>query len=99
MQANTFEATMNQYQYVAERLLDYKNVHLFYFQDMPEVTDLNNYADYSHYKPEINHFMVECFKSGLYEIKTKEQMADELNKMRGIINEFDFDALFSVNWG
>ena len=99
MQANTFEATMNQYQYVAERLLDYKNVHLFYFQDMPEVTDLNNYADYSHYKPEINHFMVECFKSGQYEIKTKEQMADELNKMRGIINEFDFDALFSVNWG
>lgn len=99
MQANTFEATMNQYQYVAERLLEYDNVHLFYFQNMPEITDLNNYADYSHYKPEINRFMVNCFTNGQYEIKTKEQMADELDKMRGIIDSFDFNALFSVDWG
>jgi hypothetical protein len=99
MRENTFEATMAQYQYVAERLLEYDNVHLFYFQNMPEVTDLNNYADYSHYKPDINRYMVECFKTGDHEIKTAEQMRDELLKMRGIIDEFDFDELFSVDWG
>ncbi|MBO6053524.1 MAG: hypothetical protein J6Q17_07290, partial [Clostridia bacterium] len=53
---------------------------------MEEVTDLNNYADYYHYKPEINRFMVECFKSGEYEVTSSEQMKDELSKMRGIID-------------
>jgi hypothetical protein len=96
---NSFEATFKQYQYVADRLLEYENVHLFYFQTMQEVTDLNNYADYSHYKPEINRFMVECFESGQYQIHSSEEMAEELEKMRGIINEFDYNALFSVDWG
>lgn len=98
MQDNIFEATMSQYQYVADRLLEFDNVHLFYFQNLEEITDLNNYADYSHYKPEINRYMVECFESGECEIHTSEQMKDELTKMRGIIDEFDFDALFSVDW-
>ncbi len=98
MQENTFEATMAQYQYVADRLLEFDNVHLFYFQNLEETTDLNNYADYSHYKPEINRFMVECFESGACEIHSSEQMRDELTKMRGIIDEFDFDSLFSVEW-
>ena len=98
MQANTLEATFEQYQYVADRLLEFDNVHVFYFQNMPEVTDLNNYADYSHYKPEINRFMVECFKRGDHEIRSSAQMRDELLKMRGIIDEFDYDGLFSVDW-
>ncbi len=99
MQDNTFEATMKQYQFVADELLKYDNVHLFYFQNMEEVTDLNNYADYSHYKPAINRFMVECFKDGRYQIHSSQEMEKELEKMRDIINEFDYDALFSVDWG
>nr|WP_297767078.1 hypothetical protein [uncultured Butyrivibrio sp.] len=99
MQENTLEATLTQYQYVADRLLDYDNVHLFYFQDMEEVTDLNNYADYSHYKPEINKYMVECFKSGDHEIKSTKEMEDALSKMRAIIDGFDFETLLSTDWG
>ncbi len=97
-QYNTMEATFAQYQYVADRLLEYDNVHLFYFQNMDEVTDLNNYADYSHYKPEINRYMVECFANGEHEISSSKQMADELLKMRGIIDEFDFEGLLSGEW-
>lgn len=99
MQENTLEATFTQYQYVADRLLNYDNVHLFYFQDMDEVTDLNNYADYSHYKPEINKYMVECFKSGDHEIKSTKEMEDALSKMRAIIDGFDFETLLSTDWG
>lgn len=99
MQENTLEATLVQYQYVADRLLDYDNVHLFYFQNMDEVTDLNNYADYSHYKPEINKYMVECFKSGDHEVTSSTKMKDELSKMRGIIDGFNFEELFSTDWG
>ena len=99
MQENKLEATFTQYQYVADRLLDYENVHLFYFQDMEEVTDLNNYADYSHYKPEINKYMVECFKKGDHEIKSTKEMEDALSKMRAIIDGFDFETLLSTDWG
>ncbi|WP_029232784.1 hypothetical protein [Butyrivibrio sp. VCB2006] len=98
IQENSLEATFVQYSYVAYRLLQYGNVHLFYFQNMGEVTDLNNYADYSHYKREINRYMVECFASGEHQVFTSEQMQMELDKMRGIINEFDFEDLFSKDW-
>ena len=89
---------MNQYSYVAKRLLEYDNVRLFYFQNIDEVLDLNNYADYSHYKPEINRFMVECFKSGEHEIHSEDEMAKELSKMDAMVRGFDFEALFSQEW-
>ena len=95
---NTYDATMAQYRYVAERLLSYDNVRLFYFQNMEEVLDLNNYADYSHYKPEINRFMVECFKSGDHEIHSVEEMDEQLAVMDKMVSEFDFEEILSKEW-
>ncbi len=96
---NHLEATMNQYLYTAERLLEYDNVKLYYFQNMEEtVTDLNNYADYTHYKPEINSYMVDCFGNGEHQVESIEQMEKELLEMRRIIDDFDFEELFSINW-
>ena len=94
MQEGFYEAAFEQYRYVAERLLEYKNMHLFYFQTMGEVQDLNNYADYSHYKPDINRYMVRCFKSGEHEIHSLSQMEKELSDMRTMAEGFDYDALF-----
>ncbi len=92
---NHLEATMNQYKFAASKLLSYDNVRLFYFQNMEEVvTDLNNYADYTHYKPEINHYMTECFANGEHEITSDEQFEVELMKMREIVERFDFEELF-----
>ena len=42
--------------------------------------------------------MVECFANGEHEITSSEEMDLELTKMRGIIDEFDFDELFSQEW-
>lgn len=89
-----YDAAFSQYQYVADRLLEYSNVHLFYFQSMEEVKDLNNYADYSHYKPEINHYMVECFANGTHEVHNSEQMTNELTDMKRIVENFDYEELF-----
>ena len=97
-QEGFYEAAYEQYRYVADELLKYDNVHLFYFQTMEEITDLNNYADYSHYKPDINRFMVECFKSGEYEIHSPKQMEAELDRMRGMVEVFDFEELLSGDW-
>ncbi len=92
---NHLDATMNQYQFAASELLAYDNVRLFYFQNMKDVvTDLDNYADYTHYKPDINRYMTECFANGEHEITSSSQFADELQKMRDIIDAFDFRELF-----
>ena len=95
---NHFEATMNQYEYIADTLLQYDNVKVFYFQKLEDiVTNLNNYADYTHYKPEINKYMVECFENGTCEVK-KGEMPQQLQKMREIVEKFDFDGLFSTDY-
>ncbi|WP_026657350.1 hypothetical protein [Butyrivibrio sp. AC2005] len=96
---NHLEATMNQYKFAASELLQYDNVHLFYFQNMEEVvTDLNNYADYTHYNPRINRYMTECFANGTHEVCSVEEFEKELEKMRRIIAEFDFEELFSKEY-
>ena len=96
---NHLEATMKQYEFAASVLLKYDNVRLFYFQDMEKVvTDLNNYADYTHYKPDINKYMVECFSTGEHEVKDIDEFKGKLEEMRGIIDRFDFDELFSKEY-
>ena len=87
---------MTQYKFAAGELLQYDNVRLFYFQNMEDVvTDLNNYADYTHYNPRINRYMTECFADGTHEVKSVGEFEKELEKMRLIVDEFDFEELFS----
>lgn len=90
---------MAEYQYIADRLLPYENVRLFFFPNQEWiVTDLNNYADYSHYHKDINYYMTECFADGSCEIGSTEEMKQALMKMRLLIQEFDFEELFSVEY-
>lgn len=96
---NHLRATMAEYQYIADRMLAYDNVRVFYFPDLEEiVTDLNNYADYTHYHRDINYYMTQCFADGTCEIKDSEQMAAALARTGEMIERFDFEELFSVEW-
>mgnify|MGYP004550149183 FL=1 len=99
MSENHLEATMAEYRYIVETMLAYENVRVFYFPNQEWiVTDLNNYADYSHYHKDINHYMTECFASRECEIKNLEQMDEAQKKMKEIIDRFDYDALFAQEW-
>lgn len=99
MSENHLEATMAEYRYIVETMLAYENVRVFYFLNQEWiVTDLNNYADYSHYHKDINHYMTECFASRECEIKNLEQMDEAQKKMKEIIDRFDYDALFAQEW-
>ena len=99
MRENHLEATMAEYQYIADRMLAYDNVRVFYFPNQEWiVTDLNNYADYSHYHRDINYYMTQCFADGSCEVTDSEEMAHALDKMRDIIERFDFEELFSVDY-
>ncbi len=96
---NHLDATIEQYRYLADTLLSYDNVRVFYFQNMSDVvTDLNNYADYTHYKPEINQYMVECFANGEHEVTDTSQMDEELLQMQQIVDDFDLEELFSKDY-
>lgn len=95
---NHMEATMRKYEYITERLLAYDNVRVFFFPNKEGIIcNLDNYADYSHYHPDINRYMAECFASGEGEI-TRENLQEELYKMREIVGSYDFEELFSVEY-
>lgn len=99
LRENHLEATLAQYQHIAQTLLSYDNVRVFYFPGMEEiVTDLNNYADYTHYHSRVSRMMTECFASGEREVKSTEEMAQALEETRAMIERFDFEALFSVDY-
>ena len=42
--------------------------------------------------------MTECFADGTHEVKNIEEFENELNEMRRIVEEFDFEALFSEEY-
>lgn len=99
MQENHLEATMEQYRYIADTVLAYDNVRVFYFPDQERiVTDLNNYADYTHYHRDINRFMTECFADGVCEVESREEVMQALERTRDMTERFDFEALFSVSY-
>ena len=95
---NRLRATMNAYRCVYEKLSGFDNVRMFYFPAEKDiVTDLDNYADYTHYKPEINRYMTECFKDGKDELSPvpgkDRDMEAYLSDMEKILDEYDFDEL------
>ncbi|MDE7130944.1 MAG: hypothetical protein K2O65_03980 [Lachnospiraceae bacterium] len=99
IQENHLEATMAEYEHIAETLLAYDNVRIFYFPNQEEiVTDLNNYADYTHYHRDINRYMTECFANGDCEVTSVEEMTQALDETRDMIGRFDFETLFSVEY-
>lgn len=96
---NHLEATMREYEYIADRMLSYDNVRVFFFPNQEWiVTDLDNYADYSHYHSDINYYMTQCFADGNCEIRSEQEMDEALMQMRQVIEAFDFEELFSQEY-
>lgn len=101
LKENHLEATMEEYRYIAERLCAYDNVEVYFFPDREDIIlDLNHYADYSHYHPDYNRFMAECFVDGTGRIYPEGSgegatINDYLAHMRQIVESFDFEELLA----
>lgn len=92
---NHMEATIREYEYITRRLLAYDNVEVFFFPNQEWIIcNLDNYADYSHYHPDINRYMTECFVTGECRVN-EENLTEELDKMRALAVGYDFEELFS----
>ncbi len=79
---------------VYKKLLGYKNVRMFYFQDdWDTITDLGNYKDYSHYSKEISHYIYECMRDGRYEVN-EDTSFDTLLKFSEDVAAYDHEQSF-----
>lgn len=88
------DAVIEKYRYMTKRLLDYENVEVYFFQNQEEIIcNLNNYADYTHYHGRICNYMVECFANGERRV-TKETLEDELNVLRELTENYDYEAIW-----
>ena len=76
------------------RLLDYDNVRIFYFQnDYELITDLDHYRDYSHFDKATSYYLYECMRDGNYEV-TKATYYDTLLDMYNFALEYDYESCF-----
>lgn len=97
LKENHLDATIEEYRYIANRLNTYDNVEVYFFPDREDIIlDLNHYADYSHYHPDFNRVMTECFATG--ECLVAKEGTEEPGKpideylahMLEIVGNFDF---------
>lgn len=98
MVENHLDATLNAYRTVEESLNKYENVRMYFFPaDKETVTNLNNYADYSHYHPDINRYMTECFKNGNNMIAKRSEsgrhMDEYMDELEAMLEDYDFDYI------
>lgn len=52
--------------YIVNKVEDMPNVTVYDFQAIPEICDLDNYKDITHYSAQINEYMVDCFANKKY---------------------------------
>lgn len=68
-QAGTLDAVLEMTEYLIDRLLQYENVQVFYFQNEAEIiNDLNNYRESMHFSREVNQWMAQCIAEGSHRV-------------------------------
>jgi len=60
-------------QYMMEKLLEYPNVKVYFFQADECTRNLDNYKDVTHYGKNLNDYMVECFANGTDQVHKGEE--------------------------
>ncbi len=89
------EDTVAIYRYAIETLLSYENVKIYYFQDEEElITNLENYRDPSHHRPEYNRYIFECIRDGR-NLLTRENYEGHLTHMYELARDFDYETLWA----
>jgi len=91
---NSLDAVIEKYRYMTERLLEYDNVEVYFFQNQEEIIcNLNNYADYTHYHERVCEYMVKCFASGERRVSL-ETLEEELMILEQLTKNYDYEAIW-----
>lgn len=77
-----------------ERLFEYDNVKVFYFQNEKElISNLENYRDSAHFSPEYNKYICDCIAIGKRQID-KECYQEQLADMYEYAISFEYSILW-----
>ena len=76
-----------------ETILGHDNIHLFSFNDCPELTaDLNNYKDTVHYGTWINSLILRWMHDGKHQI-TEDNYLDYIQRVKDFYTTFDYSTM------
>ncbi len=88
------EKMIEVYGHSIQRFLEYDNVKVYYFQNEKDIiSNLDNYRDAGHYRPEINKYICESMKNGKG-LVTKDTYQEQLRDMYEYAVAFDYEALW-----
>lgn len=80
-------------QCVIEEIIGHDNIHLFSFNDCPELTaDLNNYKDTVHYGTWINSLILKWMHDGEHQL-TEDNYLEYLQREREFYTSFDYSSM------
>lgn len=86
------EDIMEIYRYAAGRLLEYGNVSVYYFQQEEEIiTNLENYRDVCHHRPEYNRYIFDCIKREEKRL-TPENLDSVIQDMYEFAQNYDYEV-------
>lgn len=86
------EAMVQVYGLAMASLLEFDNVSVYYFQNEPDIiTNLDNYRDECHHRPEINRYIFECIKKG-DKLVTEENLETLLRDMYEFAKNYDYSV-------
>lgn len=75
-------------EYIVNKVEDMPNVTVYDFQAIPEICDLDNYKDITHYSAQINEYMVDCFASKQY-IVTSDTIDKSIDDLKKQVQNFE----------
>ena len=82
------------YAYTIDKLLQYENVQIYYFQDERDIiVNLDNYRDVCHHTPEINRYMFECIRDGK-NVLTKDNYKEAMKDMYEFAATYPYEQLW-----
>ncbi len=88
------EQILQIYQYAIGQFLECSNVRVYYFQNEKEIiTNLDNYRDGGHHRPEYNRYIFDCVKRDEKRI-TRENLEEQLRDMYEFAAGYDYEALW-----
>ena len=94
---NSLDAVIEKYRFMTQRLLEYDNVKVYFFQNQEEIIcNLNNFADYTHFHGRVCDYMVQCFANG-ERLVTEENLEEELAVLHELTADYDYEAIWD-NW-
>lgn len=74
--------------YLIQKLLEIPNVKIIDLQSLPQINDLNNYKDLTHYNLDLQKIYADSIFDDKYTIEEIEQLENNLNILNEYINEF-----------